>query len=363
MRWFVSTATEPWAEEKGATVYDPVTLDQLRALVAVVDAGSFSAAARRLARVQSAVSTAMANLESHLGIPIWNRTTKIATLTPQGHAVLGAARRVLAEVDGMRRLTSAMTTGLEPRVSLCIDALFPLGALIDVCAAFTEAFPTVDLRIDIQVLSAVSARVLDGSATLGVASAMGIAAGLERRVLAPIRMIPVVGPSHFLALLRGPIESESLTRATQIVLSERNEVGVEDQAVLSARTWRVADLHTKHMMLRAGLGWGNLPEHVARDDVRAGRLVVIRPAAWAEDEHLIRLYAIHHHGAALGPAHRWLLERLGTLCARDAELPMPAPSAPRSTAQRVRVAHARRSVERSTKGAGTPKAKKKAPKR
>src|SRR5262245_40668751 len=100
-------------------MYDPVTLDQLRAFVTVVEEGSFSAAARKLRRVQSAISSSMSNLETQLGVPLWNRATKVPKLTPQGIAVLGGARRVLLEVDGLRRLTSGLVTGLEPSVSLC----------------------------------------------------------------------------------------------------------------------------------------------------------------------------------------------------------------------------------------------------
>jgi DNA-binding transcriptional LysR family regulator len=315
-------------------MYDPVTLDQLRAFVTVVEEGSFSAAARRLKRVQSAISTSMANLEAHLGVPVWDRSTKVATLTPQGQAVLGAARRVLGEVDALRRLTTGMGSGLEASVSLCIDALYPLDALLDLCTAFAKEFPAVDLRIDTQVLSAVSSRVLDGSATLGVATPAGIAAGLERLVLAPVHMVAVVSPRHPLAAVRGPASMEALTDAIQIVLSERSEDGAPDQGVLSTRTWRVAELHTKHMMLRAGLGWGNLPEHVVRDDLRSGKLVAIRPAAWGEDEQKLHLYAIYRTDSVFGPAHRWMLKQLGALCARDTGgAPAPAsertPRAPR----------------------------------
>src|ERR1700704_6574764 len=114
-------------------MYDPITLDQLRAFVGVVEQGSFSAAARKLKRVQSAISTAMANLENQLGVPIWDRSTKIAKLTDQGQAVLTAARRVLLEVDALKRVTAGMVLGLEASVSLCIDALFPPAALVDLC--------------------------------------------------------------------------------------------------------------------------------------------------------------------------------------------------------------------------------------
>jgi DNA-binding transcriptional LysR family regulator len=309
------TATIAGAD--GSPVYDPVTLDQLRAFVAVVEEGSFSAAARKLKRVQSAISTSMGNLESQLGVTIWDRSTKVPKLTAQGQTVLGAARRVLMEVDGLRRLTAGMVMGLEAQVSICLDALFPVDGLVDLCTAFTKAFPAVDLRIDTQVMSAVSARVLDGTATLGIVSPGGPTAGLERHALAAVTLIPVVGPGHPLAALRGPIAKEHFSDAIQIVLTERIEAGIADRAVLSPRTWRVADLHTKHMLLRAGLGWGNLPEHVARDDLRSGKLVAIRPEEWGEREHTVYLSAIYRTDAMFGPAHRWLLAQLPLLCARD----------------------------------------------
>lgn len=295
-------------------MFDPVTLDQLRALVAVAEEGSFSGAARKLRRVQSAISTAMANLEAELGVAVWDRSTKVPKLTEAGRAVLAAARRVLGEVDSLRRLTAGMANGLEASVSLCVDALFPLGVLVDLCVDFAQAFPTVDLRVDTQVLSAVSARVLAGAATLGVAGEHGLVQGLERKVLAPIRMIPVAGPEHPLASVRGAIPTAMLRDTVQVVLSERSEAGVADQGVLSPRTWRVADLYTKHALLRAGLGWGNLPEHLVSDDLAQGRLVPLRLAEWGDAEQILLLCAIYRGGAGFGPAHQWLLSRLETAC-------------------------------------------------
>jgi DNA-binding transcriptional LysR family regulator len=304
-------------------VYDPVTLDQLRAFVTVVEEGSFSAAARKLKRVQSAISTAMANLESQLGVPLWDRTTKVAKLTEQGRAVLGSARRVLEEVDGLRQLTSGMLHGVETRVGLCVDALFPLEALLDLCAAFAKEFPSVDLRVDTEVLSAVSARVLDGTSTLGVVASRGILPGLEHEPLASIEMLAVVSPDHPLSRYAGRVPARELARATQIVLSERSNAGVPDQAVVSSRTWRVADLYTKHMMLRRGLGWGNLPDHIANADIEAKKLVRIWPAPFGDGESRLQFSAVHKASTVFGPAHRWLLAELAVRCRRT-----PPPSSP-----------------------------------
>lgn len=295
-------------------VFDAVTLDQLRTLVVVAESGSFSAAARSLRRVQSAVSTAMQNLEAHLGITLWDRSRKVPVLTGQGQAVLAAARRVLAEAAALQRLSEELGAGVEPEVSLCLDAFFPLDVLIALAPAFVAKFPAVELRIDTQVMSAVSTRVLQGEATLGVVSAAGLAAGLEGEVLASVRMLPVVAPSHPLASVRGRVAQAKLAEATQIVLSERSERGVADQGVLSARTWRVADLHTKHALLRAGLGWGNLPEHLVERDLARRRLVRLAPRAWREDEHTLSLIAVYRSERALGPAHRWLCNELAARC-------------------------------------------------
>ena len=308
-------------------MYDAVTLDQLRALVAVADAGSFSAAARQLRRVQSAISTSMANLEEAVGVPVWDRSRKVATLTEAGRAVLGAARRVLAEVDGLQRLTESMAAGLETTVSLCLDAFFPLPALIELCAAFALRFPEVELRVEHRVLSGVSERVLSGAASLGVVSSAGLLRGLEARALSAIRMVPVAAPAHPLAAIRGPIAAAPFALSIQIVLSEGGGgTSVADHGVLSPRTWRVGDLHTKRELLCAGLGWGNLPEHLIRDDLRAGKLVVLRPEAWAEDEHVLHLSAVYRTNAALGPAHRWVTEQLSQLCAQQTE---SSPTPPR----------------------------------
>jgi DNA-binding transcriptional LysR family regulator len=295
---------------------DPVTLDQLRTLLTVADTGNFSAAARKLRRVQSAVSTSMANLEGQLGVSIWDRSTKIAVLTEQGRAVLARARRVVAEMDALRAFTSQLTKGVEARVSVCVDTLFPVAALADGCAAFTVKFPEVDLHVDTQTMSAVSERVSSGNAKLGIVSPLGVRTGLATRALAAsIRMIPVAARSHPLSAIRGPISEADLMAAVQIVLAERDAEGVPDQAVLSPRTWRVADLATKHALLVRGLGWGNLPEPLAVEDLARGTLVRLRPVAWAEGQHTLNFFAVHRPGERLGPAHEWLLADLDKQCA------------------------------------------------
>jgi DNA-binding transcriptional LysR family regulator len=298
-----------------------ITLEQLRTFVAVVDEGSFSAAARRLRRVQSAVSHAMANLEGQLGVVIWDRSTKIPTLTEHGRVLLDAARRVCADADALVGVAQKLAGGLDPSVSLCVDAIFPLPALVDLCTEFAREYPTVELAVHTETLSEVAARVLDGTCQLGVVGPAAHAQGLERRYLTTVRMVPVVGKAHPLASARGRIATGQLREHVQVVLGERGEARAPAQAVLSSRTWRVVDLTTKLALLRAGLGWGNLPEHTVRDDLKKGRLVRIQPAEWSADEHVLSLSVVQRPGLTMGPAGQWLLRRMMELCLRDVGQP------------------------------------------
>jgi DNA-binding transcriptional LysR family regulator len=145
-------------------------------------------------------------------------------------------------------------------------------------------------------------------------------------------MVAVVAGTHPLARHRGPVSTSRLQKEVQIVLSERGAEGVPDQAVLSARTWRVFDLHTKHALLLGGLGWGNLPAHLIRDDLRHKRLCRIQPAAWGKEEHTLYLSAVFRPGTTLGPAHRWMISRLEELCLREAKLATPLRASRRARA-------------------------------
>ncbi|AUX48313.1 LysR family transcriptional regulator [Sorangium cellulosum] len=295
---------------------DSITLDQLRTFIAVADEGSFSAAARKLRRVQSAVSHAMANLEGQLGVVLWDRSTRIPALTEHGRVLLDAARRVCADADALSSAAQRLAGGLDPRVSLCVDAVFPLSALVALCVEFARAYPTVELVVHTETMAAVADRVLDGTCQLGVVGPAAAAAAqpLERRHVTSVRMVPVVGKGHPLAAAEGRVPTERLREHVQIVLGERGDARSPEQAVLSPRTWRVVDLQTKRELLCAGLGWGNLPEHMVRDDLEAGRLVPIQPDAWGDDEFVLPLAVIHRPGLAMGPAGRWVLARLVELC-------------------------------------------------
>jgi DNA-binding transcriptional LysR family regulator len=297
-----------------------VSLDQLRLLVAIADTGSFSAAGRKVGRVQSAVSHAVARAEEELGVLLFDRSTRTPTVTDAGHAVIGAAREALRSVADVGRVARSLREGLEAEVSIVFDAIFPTEALADLARLFADSYPTVGLRLGTETLSAVSGAVEQGRYRIGVCGpAAPTSDELEVAHIGTVRMIPVAGPEHPLALHGGRLSDRDLSQHTQIVLSERagdvvDGEGVDDVAVVSGRTWRVVDLPTKQVLLRRHLGWGNLPEHMARPDIDDGRLVPLSIKAWGPDEHLLGMRAVYRAVEPLGPASEWLLSLLPELC-------------------------------------------------
>jgi DNA-binding transcriptional LysR family regulator len=287
-----------------------LSLDQLRVALAVVDTGSFSAAARRFRRAQSAVSYAIASLEDQLGVVLFDRTGYRPVLTPAGRSMLDDFRAIVARSDDLAARARALARGLEPEVRLVVDAVCSMQALAELLGEFRRTFPSVDVRLEVETLGMVVERTLQAEGAIGVIGTLtDLPTGLTRYALPMLPMAAVAAPSHPLALAE-VVSPALLEEQIQIVLSDRSRrTEGRDYAVLSPRTWRVGDLSAKLALLRHGLGWGSMPCHMIEEDLAAGRLKVIRvPGLPLEDVLLVQ--AFHEAGRQPGPATMWLLERL-----------------------------------------------------
>jgi DNA-binding transcriptional LysR family regulator len=303
-------------------VLEGVTIEQLRTLRAVVETGNFTAAARKLGRVQAAVSQSIERLEAQLGLRLFDRSGRLPRLTQHGEAVLAAAARALDDVEALDELVASLKRGAETALRIVVDVMFPTGALVAFAKAFSAAHPAVELVLFTDVLSAVTAHVREKRSTFGVALEDADMKELDRRALAEVRLLPVAAPEHALARRHGPIDAAGLAEAVQIVLGEhRHEAapGTDDHGVLSPRRWRVVDLATKLALIEGGLGWGHLPEHVVRDDLRAGRLVALDLEAWGSAEVRRALVLVKRRDVVMGPVATWAQGHLGDLCRRTVE--------------------------------------------
>lgn len=287
------------------------TLDQLRVFLAVVELGSFTGAARKLGRATSVISYAIANLEAQLGVELLDRqSTRKPQLTEAGRAVLAEARGISNGIDTLRAKVKGLRQGLEAEIHVVVDVLLPAARIVDALKAFQEEFPTVALTLHMEALGAVSQLVLDRVAAIGISGPLvGFAdiPGLERLGVGSVMLVPVAAPGHPLARIGKPGWGEARNH-TQLVLTDRSPLTRgRDFGVVSPKTWRLADLGAKHILLKEGIGWGNMPIPMVEDDIAAGRLVRLdlpdmTGGAYSFD-------AIYRSDSPPGPAGSWLMSR------------------------------------------------------
>ena len=295
---------------------DALTLDQLRVFAAVADTGSFRAAARRLSRVQSAVSHAIANMEAQLGVTLFDRSGHRPVMTPQGQALLANARDILLRVDALRARAQGLGEGVELELPIVVDTLFPIAAVGTALNALRAAYPTVATRVSVLPLGGPIDALLTGSHTLGIIAGEHFRhPRIAVEALSSVQMVAVVGAGHPLAR-RPPSDAAlgtpELADHLQIVQSDPSTLTEgRDFAVLSPQTCRVSGQDTKHALILAGVGWGRLPLWQVERDLAEGRLRRLPTDSLGRASQVAtETYLAHRIDLPLGPAARALATAL-----------------------------------------------------
>src|SRR6478672_5878209 len=122
-------------------------LDAMSVLLAVVEAGSLSAASRRLGTPLATVSRRISDLESHLRTKLFNRSSRQLVLTDAGSSYLAACKRILADVTEAERTASGEYTA--PTGELSVTTPIGLGRtiLIPIMANFLKEYPDIKARL------------------------------------------------------------------------------------------------------------------------------------------------------------------------------------------------------------------------
>jgi DNA-binding transcriptional LysR family regulator len=292
-------------------VLEGITLDQLRTFIAAVEAGSFSAAGRKLRRAQSGVSQTLANLEAQIGVKLFDRSARHPRLTEEGRSLLVDARSVADNIDAFKARARAMREGLEPELSVAMDVMYPMESLTRAATHSRNTYPYTPLRLYVEALGGVIKPVLDRKCSIGVIGSLPVVSDeLQSEPLLNLPMVTVVSPAHPLATMRSAVSASAVAKHVQLVLTDRTVLTEgRDFGVLSPLTWRLADLGAKHAFLGAGLGWGHMPLHMVQADLDSGALVKIRVQGQPRDL-LMSMRVVFRKDAPPGPAARAFIAQL-----------------------------------------------------
>ncbi|MEU8540753.1 LysR family transcriptional regulator [Streptomyces sp. NPDC048717] len=174
-------------------------LRQMEVVVAVADAGGFTAAARRLHVVQSSVSGTVRALERELGTPLFDRTTHRVALTPAGEAFVPAARATLRAAELAREAVDAARGHLRGRVTVGIMQGVWAG-LHHALAALRAEHPGVVVHLSQAAVADIRQALREGTVDLAVVALdRQQQRGLTTRLLSREDMVLVASPRRVLA--------------------------------------------------------------------------------------------------------------------------------------------------------------------
>jgi len=285
-------------------------LEQLTTLLAAVEEGSLSAAARRRHLTQPAVSLQMKALEEELGTRVLHRQGRGVTPTEAGDALVARAREILGAVHAARAEVAAVAGVERGTLRLGVTDAAATEILPLAFAAYHRRHPGIELRVDVQPTAGVVAELLAGRLDLGVGTLPeedGLPVAV--RFLQDERLGFVLPPGSGRLPLARVLEStpfiayprDSTTR--RLIDSELRRAGLRVRP-----TMEIGRPDVMIRLVEAGLGAAVLPRSVTEAPARSGS---VRRPPFRRFAVVRRLGLLWPEGRTLEPAARAFAALLG----------------------------------------------------
>lgn len=273
-----------------------MTLDQIQVLQTIIKMGSFRAASQELHRAQSAVSYAVKSLEEELGFQLFDRQLYRPQLTLEGKAFLKKAEELLQQFSELQDTAEFLKRGHEPVIRIAVSALWPLPLLISGLLEFKKNFALTEIKIIHDVLS-IDEQLLEDRADIGLGVVFNEKDLLTTHELFPVKLIATCAAHHPLAQFKGKVPESELARHPQIIMSSTLPSTNRSGGIINPlNVISVQDYFTKKEFLSHGLGWGLMPEHLVKEDIKKKRLVPLAQKNFVSATHVAR-----HSQKDLGP--------------------------------------------------------------
>lgn len=248
-----------------------VTLDQIKAFVAVAEELHFGRAAARLHMTQPPLSRQIQQLENELGVHLIDRTTRSVTLTPAGVAFLPDARRILQLAEGAALNVKRVPAGDLGTVVIGFTAASAHAVLPRLLDAAREQLPDVTLDLREMVTAAQIEGLMTGELDLGMARPPLKRPGLVSRPLLHEQLIAALPASHPLVdvgrqLTLNDLDGQDMIMYSPVQARYFNELLISTFTIAGATpryVQYVTQVHTMLVLVRSGIGIALVPASAA----------------------------------------------------------------------------------------------------
>ena len=202
-----------------------------------------------------------------------------------------------------------MAIEFESEVTIAVDVLQQVSALVDAFEAFSELFPHTRIRVLETSLSGTTEALLEKQADLVIGGV--IPTGFNGFPLTTISMLPVAAPSHPLVKKRENVSEIELQSHRQIVLRDTGTKREQDIGWLGAeQRWTVSHFSSSISLVKTGLAFAFLPDKWVKEELESGSLHLIQ--LQERFQRSLPLYLMFADKPNAGPATRALSELIQT---------------------------------------------------
>jgi DNA-binding transcriptional LysR family regulator len=275
-----------------------ISLEQWRALQAVVDAGGYAQAAAALHKSQSAVTYAVQKIEQQLQLKVFEIQGRKAVLTQAGTMLYRRAQALLEEAGAAEDAAHRLAAGWESEISLAAEIIFPTWLLLKCFARFALEHPDTRLELYESVLSGTEEALLQRRVSLAIGAL--VPPGFVGDALMPVRFVAAAHPEHPLHALGRELTAQDLRRYRQLVIRDSGSARSRNAPWLGAeQRWTFSNKATSIHAALSGLGFAWFAEDTIRSELDQG---LLKPLPLREGaEHWAQLYLIYADRDQRGP--------------------------------------------------------------
>jgi DNA-binding transcriptional LysR family regulator len=283
-----------------------ISLEQWRALVAVVDAGGYGRAAERLNKTQSSVTYGVKKIESLLGVKAFEISGRRARLTPVGEQLVRRARALLDEAAALEHSARRLSAGWEPEIGIAAEIVFPRWLLFESLERFARESPDTRIELFETVLGGTQEALALRQVDLAVAGM--VPQGFLGDPLLRLRFLLVAHPEHALHRLGRPLTVTDLRAHRQLVVRESGSRRATRTWIEASQRWTVSHMASSLEAVRRGYGYAWFPEEMIRGELAEGTLKALPLREGGE--RFAQLYLVYADRDAAGPGVLRLAEIL-----------------------------------------------------
>ncbi|EKF44868.1 hypothetical protein W9I_02232 [Acinetobacter nosocomialis Ab22222] len=246
--------------------------ENIELFLSVLDTGSFSAAARKLNRVPSAVSMAVANIEAELGYLLFERTHRKVIPTSAALALEPQARIIAEQLRLLSTHAYELSLGLESKLKIGVVSDANTNLLFKAIKKLADKFPL----LNVEIITAPQDDILNLLYTENInlclaGSDLNIKMRESLQLVMNETLVATISVHHPLLKQNDKLISiEELINVRQIVVAS-SELNIQDsRSIVGAMYWKTNSLQTAINMVEAGLGWGNFPLSLVKEKIEQG---------------------------------------------------------------------------------------------